>query len=86
MQQGIWWTADGWIHFTASAFGSETRRLYRVRDTGGAIEAEPLIGFAAGAGVWSLAQGDRRAVVRVHNSTHDLWVLRANGTGTGQGR
>jgi len=59
--QSLSWTTDGWLHLLARGPGDQGMRLYRVRASGGAFEAEPPIGFESNA-----SAGGGGAVNRAH--------------------
>jgi hypothetical protein len=74
---GLSWTTDGWLHLLARGPSDQSPRLYRVRASGGAFEAEPPIGFESNASADYLSRDGRRTVVQVSGQSTDLWVLRA---------
>ena len=73
----VLWTADGWIYFVHGGFGEATRRVERIRASGGEPElyAEIPVGCSAEGKLLSLSWDAQRVVCVVEEQQPDIWVL-----------
>ena len=73
----VLWTADGWIYFVRGAFAEVTRRVERIRASGGEPElyAEIPEGCDAEDRLLSLSWDAQRVVCVVEEQHPDIWVV-----------
>ena len=71
------WTADGWIYFVRGGFAEVTRRVERIRASGGEPElyAEIPGGCDAEDKLLSLSWDAQRVVCVVEEQHPDIWVM-----------
>jgi len=73
----VLWTADGWIYFVRGGFGEVTRRVERIRASGGEPELYAEIPMACDAEdkLLSLSWDAQRVVCVVEEQHPDIWVM-----------